>query len=50
MTFIFAGQTFIVCMVLFYQFLGWGSRSRPSLVTIPAALVVAGIVWNVKSR
>ncbi len=36
-------------MVLFYQFLGWGLL-KTLLVTIPAALVVAGIVWTIKSR
>ena len=49
LTFIFAGQTFIVCMFLFYQFLGWGLL-KTAMVAIPAALVVAGIVWTVKSR
>jgi hypothetical protein len=46
LTFIFAGQTFIVSMLVFYQFLGWGFWTT-FLATFPLALVVAGIAWVV---
>jgi hypothetical protein len=48
-TFIFGGQTFIFGTIGLYQFLGWGFM-KTAVVTIPAGLIVAAIVWVSKSR